>query len=301
MLYPDFNELLQYGNRTDKWDINSKRPVLSNVAGQSHSPFRGQGLEFEEVREYVHGDDIRNIDWRVTARTGKPHLKLFSEERERSVMVCVDVNHTMKFGTKNTFKSIQAARAAALLTWSAIASHNRVGSAFFGNVPGGMAFVDPSRSRRALWRTLKQLCDHTIYYQESVSLSNHLQYLNKAVPSGALVFIISDFMTIDDALKKRLANLHRHADVVLISINDPAEAWLPSIGDIKLSDDHQSAKIDSHDATGGERYHQHWQQNRQALKTIVQSLGLSWIKLFTPDDVRSVLRQEIKLLARKRA
>ena len=114
------------------------------ASGDYASPFRGQGLAFHEVREYRFGDDIRSIDWRVTARTDKPHVKVFTEERERTVILCIDANAAMRFGTRGTFKSVQAARAAALLGWQANGSNDRVGCIVFGDVPGGMQFFAPT-------------------------------------------------------------------------------------------------------------------------------------------------------------
>jgi uncharacterized protein (DUF58 family) len=103
MLYPDFNDLISYKNRKlDKMQL-ARRKMIQAARGNHHSPFRGQGLDFDAVREYVIGDDIRNIDWRVTARTGSPHLKLFKEEKERHTIICVDMNSAMRFGTRNTF------------------------------------------------------------------------------------------------------------------------------------------------------------------------------------------------------
>ena len=187
MLYPEFEKLLKLGYRASNLNLMSQRRVRSIVSGDHRSPFRGKGLDFEEVRHYAQGDDVRNIDWRVTARTGRPHIKLFTEERERSVLICTDVNHTMRFGTRGTFKSIQAAQAAALLGWAASRENNRVGGSFFGNVPDGMMFLDPVRTRRSLWRILKQLCDRGDYHSDPVQLEDHLRYLNKAVPVGRTI------------------------------------------------------------------------------------------------------------------
>lgn len=300
MLYPDFEELLQLGSRIGKLDLASRRPVLSIVSGDHRSPFRGRGLEFEEVREYVHGDDVRNIDWRVTARTGRPHLKLFSEERERSVLICTDVNHTMRFGTRGTFKSVQAAKAAALLGWAANRGNNRIGGSFFGNVPDGKMFFSPVRSRRSLWRMLKQLCDRGDYTDSYTPLEEHLRYLNKAVPSGSLVFIISDFLVISEHLKKRLSDLHRHADIVLVAINDPADAMLPAAGPVMFTDyTGQKVGINTLDTKGGQAYRHYWDENRRKLQTIIHSLGLSCVFLSTNQDVVLELGRAIKQMGHR--
>src|SRR5271156_6307745 len=134
MLYPDFNELMQLGQKASRLQIVSGRRSMAAGSGDYASPFRGQGLSFHEVREYRFGDDIRSIDWRVTARTDKPYVKVFTEERERTVILCVDTNAAMRFGTRGTFKSVQAARAAALLGSQASSSNDRVGCLLFGDV-----------------------------------------------------------------------------------------------------------------------------------------------------------------------
>lgn len=300
MLYPDFEELLKLGYRAGKLGLNSNRPVISTVSGDQRSPFRGRGLEFEEVREYVQGDDVRNIDWRVTARTGKPHLKLFAEERERSILICTDVNNTMRFGTRGTFKSVQAARATAFLGWAASRENNRIGGSFFGNVPDGMMFFDSTRSRKALWRMLKQICDREDYHAQSVIIEDHLRYLSKAVPAGALVFIISDFMVLGERLKKRLSDIHRHSDVVLVSVNDPADKFLPSVGPVVFSDiTDKKLIVDTADKNGEKAYRQYWQENRQMLQNIVNNLGLGYISLSTDRDITTDLTTGMKRLGRK--
>src|SRR5271170_5744589 len=157
MLYPDFNELIRLGKRASRLQILSGRSSTTAGSGDYASPFRGQGLAFHEVREYRFGDDIRSIDWRVTARTDKAHVKIFTEKRERTVILCVDANAAMRFGTRGTFKSVQAARAAALLGGQACSSNDRVGCLVFGDVADGMQFFTPMRSRRALWQALKLL------------------------------------------------------------------------------------------------------------------------------------------------
>ncbi len=300
MLYPDFDELLQLGYRASKVNLMSRRKVHAIASGDHRSPFRGRGLEFEEVRAYVPGDDVRNIDWRVTARTGSPHLKLFTEERERSIIICTDVNNTMRFGTRATFKSVQAARAASLLGWAASREHNRVGGSFFGNVPDGKIFIDPSRSRRALWQILKQLCDKQNYHDAPVMLEDHLRYLSKAVPSDALVFIISDFLNINAGLKKALSHLHRRADIVLIAVNDPADKFLPPVGHAMFKGTSGEALlIDTNDKKGRLSYEQHWTKNRELLGNIIFSLGLGFVSVQTGDDLYKTLIGSLKQMNKK--
>lgn len=300
MIYPDFDELLQLGYRASRIGLTSRRKVQMIASGDHRSPFRGKGLEFEEVREYVPGDDVRNIDWRVTARTGTPHLKLFTEERKRSIIICTDVNLTMRFGTRCTFKSVQSARAAALLGWMGSRENNRIGGSFFGNVPNGMMFVDPARSRQALWHILKQLCDQEDYHKEPVLLEDHLYYLNKALPSGALVFIISDFLVLSKDLKKALSNLRRHTDVILVAVNDIADKFMPTIGPATFNNyAGETLIVNTKDKKGNLSYESYWKDNREKLQNIVFSLGLDYVPLQTNGDVYKDLISGLKRGKRK--
>ena len=222
MIYPDFHELIRMGTKPNRLEIATGRPTLASAAGAYSSPFRGQGLSFHEVREYRPGDDIRNIDWRVTARANKPHMKVFTEDRERTVMLCVDANAAMRFGTRGTFKSVQAARAAALIGRLANGSHDRVGGVLFGDVPEGLQFFRPSRSRRALWQALRLLSrEPEKQHRNAVPLEAALRRFDRVAPTGSLNFIISDFYPLTETLEKNLANLRRRCDVVLIQIDDP--------------------------------------------------------------------------------
>ncbi len=289
MLYPDFRELMELGVRSPGIDLASRRKAVSVMTGDYKSPFRGRGLEFEEVRAYVPGDDVRNIDWRVTARTGRPHLKLYSEDRERSVLVCIDRNDSMRFGTRVTFKSVQAARAAALIGWAAVHENDRIGSSLFGNVPEGQRFFGPRRSRRSLWRMMKLLSDRKDYFNQPVALGDHLQLLGKAAPSGSLVFIISDFLDLGNDLRKRLADLHARTDVILIAVNDPADGKLSKAGTVVFSKGQERVAIDTDDREGARAYERAWNRNRQMLDDIVKSLRLGFVQLSTDREARTDL------------
>ncbi|HEY5337882.1 MAG TPA: DUF58 domain-containing protein, partial [Rhizomicrobium sp.] len=210
MLYPDFNELIQLGQKASRLQILSNRLSMTAGSGEYASPFRGQGLEFHEVREYRFGDDIRSIDWRVTARTEKTHVKVFTEERERTVILCVDANAAMRFGTRGTFKSVQVARAAALLGWQANGSNDRVGCLVFGDVPDGLQFFAPARSRKSLWLALKLLSQPAQgAHQATVPPEAALKYLERVTPNGSLLLVIGDFQPVTETLEKRLGNLRR--------------------------------------------------------------------------------------------
>lgn len=260
---------------------------MAVASGDYSSPFRGQGLAFHEVREYRPHDDIRSIDWRVTARTGKPHVKIFTEERERTVILCVDANATMRFGTRGTFKSVQAARAAALLAWQANGSKDSVGCLIFGDVPDAIQFFAPSRSRQPLWQALKLLCEPWAgSHSDFIAVETALQYLERSVPTGALVLVVGDFHQVDHRLEKPIGTLRRRCDMVLIAINDPADQTLPQVGPMIFSDGCGSkVMLDTNDRANLQAYARQWRQNRETLEEIARRQAIEIVDLHTDKDV----------------
>lgn len=287
MLYPDFDELILLGQKAARLKIVSGRQSKAAGSGDYSSPFRGQGLEFYEVREYRLGDDIRSIDWRVTARTDKPYVKVFTEERERTVVICIDANAAMRFGTRGTFKSVQAARATALLGWHANGRNDRVGCIVFGDVPEGIQFFAPVRSKRALWQTLKLLSDTTTGTRQTpVEQETVLKYLEGVVPTRALLILISDFQNANDVMERRLGNLRRTCDVVLIVVNDPADRELPAMETV-IFEDRAGRKLvlDTNSDAGRNAYLQRWRENRNRLEDIAGGRNIGIIDLHTNTDV----------------
>lgn len=301
MLYPDFDELVALKSHASQLSLASNRAVTSTSTGDHSSPFRGQGLEFEEVREYAAGDDIRSIDWRVTARTGSPHTKVFKEERERSVIICVNANTTMRFGTRGTFKSVQAARVAALLGWQANSNCDRLGACIFGDVADGMQFFAPKRSRASLWAMLKQLSDPNIISQpQPVTLEETLQHVNKAAPTGALIYIISDFASINDGLEQQLANLQKRCNVVLITIDDPADHTIPPVGTLLCSKNAQEkCYVNTDSQSGRENYRKGWQEIRGNLERIASRLGVRLLSIGTDSNIQKELSLGLKRISKQ--
>ena len=298
MLYPDFNELMQLGQKAARLHIASGKQSVAASSGDYASPFRGQGLEFHEVREYRFGDDIRSIDWRVTARTDKPYVKVFTEERERTVIICIDANAAMRFGTRGTFKSVQAARAAALLGWHANGSKDRVGCIAFGDVPEGIQFFAPTRSRSALWQTLKLLSDATTGVHDGpVEQEVALEYLERVAPTRTLIILISDFQNATEAMERRLGNLRRTRDVVLIAINDPADREIPAMETVIFEDNAgNKVMLDTDDRVGREAYLRQWHENRTQLENIAARRNIGVIDLHTNSDVYADLSLGLRRL-----
>jgi uncharacterized protein (DUF58 family) len=211
--------------------ITTSRMVTDVFAGHYHSVFKGQGMEFEEVREYQPGDDIRSIDWNVTARTGRPFIKKFMEERELTIMLLFDMSGSTCFGSVNKLKRQLAAELCSLLAMSAINNNDKVGLiAFTDRIE---KFVPPRKGLRHVLRIIRE----ALYFEpegQATDISGALEYLGRVTNRSTVTFIISDFY--DEAYKKALSIAGRRHDIVAISITDPRETELPDIGIISLED-----------------------------------------------------------------
>lgn len=302
MLYPDFNDLLALGDVKLPLMHPSSRSVKSVISGNYRSSFRGQGLEFDSVREYVPGDDIRNIDWRVTARTGSAHLKLFQEEKERHIVLCVDMNATMRFGTKNTFKSVQAARVAAILGWKGIAQQDRVSACFFGDVPGGIQFFAPKRTRKSFCSLLKALADPPSE-NHRISLTESMQYVSQAVHTGSLVYFISDFMDIKKSFpqESNISYLSKTCDVVFVAINDQADKSMYPMGSMRFrSSDLEKIHVNTQSLKGRKAYADLWDEHQKLLQEIGSRWKIPILELSTESHLQRDLILGLKNIVRRK-
>lgn len=291
MLHPQLDDLLELRHQAHALGFASHHPVNSILCGLYASVFRGQGMDFEEVREYQQGDEIRNMDWRVTARTNVPHLKVFREERQRSVLFCVDVSPHMQFGTRGTFKSIQAARAAALLGWAASHSQDRVGGVLFGSAEG-LEYFRPSRDRRAIWRLLKALTrqHEAVNNRREDALARALDKLAHGTHTGSVIIIIADFNRETLSLEQRLAYLRQHHDLMLLPVDDPADQALPDMGTVLFKTAGGARlEIDTSSAAGQQKYREQWETQRTHLQLMSKRLGIDVIPVSTNADVHSTL------------
>jgi uncharacterized protein (DUF58 family) len=211
--------------------IRTNRMVNDILAGEYHSVFKGQGMEFDEVREYVPGDDIRLIDWNVTARTSVPHIKKLVEERELTVMLMVDASGSGRFGSVNRFKNELAAELCAVLAFSAIKNNDKVGLIIFTDQVE--LFVPPEKGRRHVLRVIREV----MYYTpkgHGTNIEEALHYMNGVVKRRAVAFLVSDFM--DDNYETPLRIAGRKHDLIAVTVTDPREEELPNIGMVNVMD-----------------------------------------------------------------
>ncbi|MGM0376301.1 MAG: DUF58 domain-containing protein [Bacteroidota bacterium] len=258
------------------------RGLSSNIfAGEYHSAFKGRGMMFSEVREYQYGDDIRNIDWNVTARFNHPYVKIFEEERELTVMLMIDVSGSREFGTTWRFKKNMITEMAAVLAFSAIQNNDKIGVIFFSDHIE--KFIPPKKGKKHILYIIRELITFTPQNRET-DISEALRYLTSAIKKRCTAFLISDFM--DEGYEDALKIANQKHDLVALRVYDPRETELPDIGFVKLKDaetgEYYWANTGSHKTR--EAYKQWWQQNEEKLKTAFSKSGVDNVAVPTDED-----------------
>jgi uncharacterized protein (DUF58 family) len=302
-LYPRLDDLLELRHQAHTLGVPSHHLVNSSFAGLYASVFRGAGINFEEVREYREGDDIRHMDWKVTARINEPHLKVFREERERSVVLCIDRGPHMGFGTRGTFKCVQAARAAALIGWAASRLNDRVGGMAFGDPQAGLQHFRPARGRRALWQLLRTLTQPAAAQHASVDcLAGALRRATRGLPTGSLVFVIADLNREVRDLEGVLGNLVQRNAVVLLPVDDPADWEIPAMGSVTFSaTDGTLVEIDTDDSAAQQAYADAWHRRRETLRAITTRLNIILMPIRTDREIHLSLIHSLEQRARSRS
>jgi hypothetical protein len=280
----DTREILR---KIRRLELRTRRLVESSFAGQYQSVFKGRGMNFEEVRPYTPGDEIRAIDWNVTARTGEPYIKKFTEEREMTVMIVLDVSASGDFGSVRESKREVAAEVAAILAFSAIHNNDKVGLLLFSDRVE--LFIPPKKGRHHILRLIREM----LYFSpqgRGTDLTGALEFMNKVVTRRAVVFVISDFLT-GDFSRPLTVSAKRH-DMVALTVVDPAEEALPDVGVILLEDPETGEQIEvdtsrrgiagNYARLAGERF--------KELGTVFGSRGVDMVQLRTDADYLPVLR-----------
>lgn len=267
--------------------------VKSLQTGAYVSHFRGRGMEFDESRPYQPGDDPRSIDWRVTARSTTAYTKLFREERERPVLVCVDLRANMHFATRGCFKSVNASRAAALLSWAAHHRGDRLGGIIFGDTTHRE--LKPRLGRRAALRFVHQLVDHPDWQNRGIAagaepLAQAMSSLRRVVRPGSLVVVISDFLGFSRAAQSYLSSVARHNEVLAVFINDPLEKELPPPGRYRVVSPDDELAIDTFAQAARRDYRQEFEQRTHELEAFCKRYGVHLMPMSTDDDPVSTLQ-----------
>lgn len=270
--------------------------VNSLQTGAYVSHFRGRGMEFDESRPYQPGDDPRSIDWRVTARSTTAYTKLFREERERPVLVMVDLRASMHFATKGCFKSVNASRAAALLAWAAHHRGDRLGGLIFGDTTHRE--LKPKLGRQAALRFVHQLAEHPDWQVREraeggdgeMQLTQAMSSLRRVARPGSLVVILSDFQGLSRAAQSYLSSVARHNEVLALFINDPVERELPPPGRYRLVAGEDEMAIDTFTKAARADYKKAFEERSHELDVFCHRYGIHLMPLSTEDDPVATLQ-----------
>lgn len=304
--------LIKLNQQARQLPLKSKR-IFSRLSGSFISAFKGRGMEFDEARPYQPGDDIRSIDWRVTARSGKTHTKIYREERERPVLIWVDLRKPMFFASQGMFKSVLAAKAAALLAWSSTQHNDRLGGLIFSE--DQHTELRPQHGKSATLHFLQQLAKHTAWFKNNSAASNAtnpttenqsadhaLNRLRRVAKPGSLIFLISDFRHMNDHensnIESSLAKMSKHNDLVMLFINDPLEQQLPPAGFYKITDGGKDMTINTYNPTLRSQYQQRFATHQQYLKDLCVKLGIFYINVSTDKPLLESLQKGLNLRAK---
>lgn len=293
-VYADLDDLIRLQFKVHDFSFLPKQPVRSLLAGRRASRLRGRGLDFEEIRRYIPGDDIRTIDWRVTARTRKPHARVYTEERDHPVLLVVDQRLSMFFGSRAAMKSVTAAEAAAMSAWRTFRVGDRVGALVFND--SETREIPPHRSRQRVMRILETVLamNHALRADGSVRpdpamLNRALTRVQHLARHDCLVVIISDFSGADEETKNAVTRLAAHNDVVALFVYDPLEASLPSLGRVIVTEGNLQLEVDTGDARFRRRFAAQFETDLRSARDLMLQRGIPVLPIHTAAGVREQL------------
>jgi len=289
-------ELIALRSRCNALRLPMRQPAASALAGAYRSRFRGRGVDFVESRNYQPGDDIRNMDWRVTARTGRAHTKVFQEERERPVLILLDASPSLYFGTRRRLKSVAAGELAASIAWSAVRRGDRIGGFLFA--PGRHRELRPAGGRRGAMRLIQSLVDWLQPDSDDrhlTPLSAALERVRHAARPGSLILVISDFFSMDEDCNRHLSRLRKHNDVIGCQVLDRSEQQLPE-GRYPISDGHTSSIIDTRLTSDRKKFMSMSLRHLEEPRRLFQRHQCGWMVMYADDDPVDLLGRELRIL-----
>lgn len=285
------NDLLK---KVRKIEIKTRGLSQNIFAGEYHTAFKGRGMTFAEVRDYQYGDDVRAIDWNVTARFGRPYIKIFEEERELTVILLVDVSGSLDFGTTNQYKKDIITEVAATLAFSTIQNNDKVGAIFFSDQVE--KFIPPKKGKKHVLHIIRELL---VFKPESnkTDIAGALKYFTNAIKKRSTAFIISDFM--DSGFERTLSIANNKHDIAALQVYDIREAEIPNVGMIKIKDAETSERIwiDTSDKRLRTAYKHQWNERLLQLQKIFKQSGVDSVSMSTSDDYVRAMMKLFKLRA----
>lgn len=289
-VYASLDDLVRLKHQAQGYSFLPRQPIHSLLAGRHASRMRGRGLNFEEIRGYLPGDDIRNIDWRVTARTGKPHTRVYTEERDRPALLLVDQRINMFFGSHTAMKSVTAAEVAALGAWRVLSAGDRVGGMVFNDTE--ITELRPHRSQRRVTELLQAVVDQNAALQVSSTSSPNAGQLNAVLERTArvakhdcLITVVSDMDGYDNETERLLTKLGQHNDVLVALIYDPLETNLPDLGKLVIGDGELQLEFDSGDQKLREDFSAAFKRKLEERRQILQRRGIPVMMVHTAQPV----------------
>ena len=300
----DVKELMA---KVGKIRILTNRLIDDQLSGDYHSTFKGQGVEFDEVRPYVAGDDVRSIDWNVTARTGVPFIKRFSEERELTVLFMVDVSGSQSYGSVARSKMELAAEVTALLALTAIRNQDKIGLILFSDQI--VKYIPPRKGRDSVMRLVREVLAAEDDAKGGTDIAEALKFLNSVQKRRAVVFLVSDFLTPSTShqapgtdVEKLLRATSRHHDMVCVPVSDPAERELPDVGLVELEDPEtgELVLVDTSSAAVRKRFAATASEENEELKRFFLKTGIDTLTIDTARPYIDEVRALFKRRARKR-
>jgi len=298
-------ELIALRNRARDGQRRPRQPVRAARSGSHTTPLKGRGVDFAEVRTYLPGDDVRSIDWRVTARTGRVHTKVFIDERERPVLLLVDLSSSMRFGSRTALKSVAAGRAAALLAWAAIGHGDRVGGVLFAD-DRHVELRPMSRTRGAL-QVIAAMCKLHREARPSANgtevattaFARAMTRLARLAHPGSVVYVLSDFLTMDQQTCTAVTRLSQHCDLTMGLVYDPVETEAPPPGYYRISDGRRFAVLDLSDRHARQAYASRFEAHRASIEALCRRNPVRFFTLSTAEPTTEGLREGLWPPARK--
>ena len=279
--------------------ILTNKLIDDQLSGDYHSTFKGQGVEFDEVRPYEVGDDVRSIDWNVTARTGVPYIKRYSEERELTILFLVDVSGSQSYGSRGRTKADLSAEVTALLALTALRNQDKVGLVLFSDRV--VKYIPPRKGRDSVMRLAREVLAASDGAEGGTDVAGALRFLNGVQKRRAVVFLVSDFLGRGDC-EKMLRATARHHDMVCVTVSDPAEHELPDVGLVELEDPEtgELALVDTSSARTRRLFAERAAAEREELDRFLKKTGIDTLSLRTDRAYIDEVRALFKRRARKR-
>lgn len=298
LVYADLDDLIRLQYKATGFSFLPRQPVHSILAGRHASRLRGRGLNFEEIRRYRSGDDTRNMDWKVTARTRKPHVRVFTEERDRPVLLVVDQRITMFFGTRRAMKSVTAAEATALSAWRVLGKGDRVGAVVFDDT--SMEVIPPHRSSSQVMRILETVVKKNHALGVGRAIRSDPAMLNRALERSArlarhdfLVCTISDGAGADEDTVRLATRITEHNDMIALLVYDPMEADLPEAGRMVVAEEELQLEVDTSDRRLRQRYTENFDERLAWFKELSRNRTIPLLPVHTGEGVAEQVRRQL--------